>query len=43
VPALGVALQLIAAASVYNAALMPVALAMMRRLHSQAARRPDPV
>jgi len=43
VPALGVALQLVAAASVYNAALMPVALAMMRRLHSQAARRPEPV
>jgi rod shape-determining protein MreD len=43
VPALGVALQLIAVASVYNAALMPVALAMMRRLRSQAARRPEPV
>jgi rod shape-determining protein MreD len=43
VPALGIALQLVAAASVYNAALMPVALAMMRRLHSPAARRPEPV
>jgi rod shape-determining protein MreD len=42
-PALGAALQLVAAASVYNAVLMPVALAMMRRPHSPAARRPEPV
>jgi len=43
VPPFGIALQLIVAASVYNAALMPVAMAMMRKLHSPAARRPEPV
>lgn len=43
VPPLGVAMQLVVAASLYNAALMPVALAMMHKLHSPAARRPKPV
>jgi rod shape-determining protein MreD len=43
VPPLGIALQLVVAASLYNAALMPVALAMMHKLHSLAARRPKPV
>jgi rod shape-determining protein MreD len=43
VPPLGIALQLVVAASLYNAALMPVALAMMHKLHSPAARRPKPV
>ncbi len=43
VPALGVALQLIVAASIYNAALMPIALGLVRKLHAQGARRPEPV
>jgi rod shape-determining protein MreD len=43
VPALGTTLQLIVAASVYNAALMPVALVLGRRLHTQATRRAEPV
>jgi rod shape-determining protein MreD len=43
VPPLGIALQLIVAASIYNAALMPLALALVRKLHAQAARRPEPV
>lgn len=43
VPPLGIAVQLVAAASVYNAALMPVALATMRMLHPPAVRRPEPV
>jgi hypothetical protein len=43
VPSLGIALQLIIAASVYNAALMPVCLAVMRMLRAPAARRPEPV
>jgi len=43
VPPLGIAMQLVVAASLYNAALMPVALAMMHKLHSPAARRPKPV
>jgi rod shape-determining protein MreD len=43
VPPLGVAVQLIVAASVYNAALMPVALAVVRKLHPPVTRRPEPV
>ena len=43
VPALGVTLQLIVAASIYNAALMPIALGLVRKLHAQGARRPEPV
>jgi rod shape-determining protein MreD len=43
VPSMGIALQLIVAASIYNAALMPIALAFVRKLHSRATRRPEPV
>jgi rod shape-determining protein MreD len=43
VPSLSTALQLVVAASVYNAALMPVALAVGRRLYSPATRRAEPV
>jgi rod shape-determining protein MreD len=43
VPPLGIAIQLIVAASVYNAALMPIVLAFVRKLHSQASRRAEPV
>lgn len=43
VPPFGVALQLIVAASVYNAALMPFGLAILRMLHAPAARRTEPV
>jgi rod shape-determining protein MreD len=43
VPPLGIAVQLIFAASVYNAALMPAALAMLRKLQAPAARRSEPV
>jgi rod shape-determining protein MreD len=43
VPSLGNALQLVVAASVYNAALMPVALAVGRRLHTPVTRRTEPV
>jgi len=43
VPSLGIALQLVVAASVYNAALMPVALAAGRKLHSPVTRRAEPV
>ena len=43
VPSLGIALQLIVAAAVYNAALMPVALAVGRKLHSPVTRRAEPV
>jgi uncharacterized membrane protein YhaH (DUF805 family) len=43
VPSLAVALQLIVAASVYNAALMPIALMPVRRLHARATRQPEPV
>ena len=43
VPPLAVALQLVVAASVYNAALMPIALAVVRKLHSPMTRRPEPV
>jgi hypothetical protein len=43
VPSLGIALQLIVAAAVYNAVLMPVALAVGRKLHSPVTRRAEPV
>jgi rod shape-determining protein MreD len=43
VPPLGIAMQLVVAASVYNAALMPIAVAVVRRLHSPVTRRPEPV
>jgi rod shape-determining protein MreD len=43
VPPLGVAMQLVVAASVYNAALMPIALGVVRKLHSPVTRRPEPV
>jgi rod shape-determining protein MreD len=43
VPPLSVAIQLVVAASVYNAALMPIALAVLRKLHSPVTRRPEPV
>jgi rod shape-determining protein MreD len=43
VPSLGIALQLVVAASVYNAALMPVVLAVTRKLHAPATRRAEPV
>ena len=43
VPPLAVAVQLIVAASVYNAALMPLALALVRKLNARAARQPEPV
>jgi rod shape-determining protein MreD len=43
VPALGVAIQLIVAAAVYNAALMPIALMLVRGLHTHASRRAEPV
>ena len=42
-PPLSVAMQLVVAASVYNAALMPMALAAVRKLHSPVTRRPEPV
>jgi rod shape-determining protein MreD len=43
VPPVSIALQLVVAASVYNAALMPFALAVVRKLHSPVTRRPEPV
>jgi hypothetical protein len=43
VPPLGTAMQLVVAASIYNAALMTVALAIARRLHSPVTRRAEPV
>ena len=43
VPPIGFALQLIVAASVYNAALMPFALVLVRKLHARATRQPEPV
>jgi rod shape-determining protein MreD len=43
VPPLGVAMQLVIAAAIYNAALMPIALAAARKLHSPVMRRPEPV
>jgi rod shape-determining protein MreD len=43
VPSLGIAAQLVVAASVYNAALMPVALAVACKLHSPVTRRAEPV
>lgn len=42
VPPLGTALELIVAASVYNAALMPGALVLVRKIHVQATRRVQP-
>jgi rod shape-determining protein MreD len=42
VPPLGVAIQLVVAASVYNAALTPIGLAVARKLHSPVTRRPEP-
>jgi rod shape-determining protein MreD len=42
VPALGLALRLVVAASVYNAVFMPIALAAVRRLYSPRTRRPEP-
>jgi rod shape-determining protein MreD len=43
VPPPAIAMQLVVAASVYNAALMPVVLAVVRKLHSPVTRRPEPV
>ncbi len=43
VPPLGIALQLLVAAAVYNAALMPLVLAIVRKLHSPVTRRAEPV
>jgi rod shape-determining protein MreD len=43
VPPLGMAMQLVVAASIYNAALMTMALAIARRLHSPVTTRPEPV
>jgi len=43
VPPLGIATQLIVAASVYNAALMSIAVVLVRKLHSKATRRAEPV
>jgi rod shape-determining protein MreD len=41
-PPLGVAVQLIATASLYNAALMPFAVIAISRVHSPLARAPEP-
>ncbi|HEY0829869.1 MAG TPA: rod shape-determining protein MreD [Candidatus Dormibacteraeota bacterium] len=38
-----IAIQLAVAASVYNAALMPIVLGVVRKLHSPVTRRPEPV
>ena len=43
VPPLAIAIQLVVAASVYNAALMPIVLGVVRKLHSPVTRRPEPV
>jgi rod shape-determining protein MreD len=43
VPPPAIAMQLVVAASVYNAALTPVVLAVVRKLHSPVTRRPEPV
>jgi len=43
VPPLGIALQLVVAAAIYNAALMPLVLATVRKLHSPVTRRAEPV
>jgi hypothetical protein len=43
VPPPAIAMQLVVAASVYNAALMPVVPAVVRKLHSPVTRRPEPV
>ena len=42
VPPPGVALQLVAAACVYNAVLMPFALVVVRKLHAPLTRRIEP-
>lgn len=41
-PPLGVAVQLVVAASLYNTLLMPVAVLAIRRIHSPLARAPEP-
>ncbi len=43
VPPLGVAVQLVIAASLYNAVLMPFALLLVRRLRAPLTRRTEPV
>jgi len=43
VPPPAIAIQLVVAASVYNAALMPIVLGVVRKLHSPVTRRPEPV
>jgi rod shape-determining protein MreD len=43
VPPPAIAIQLVVAASVYNAALMPIVLVVVRKLHSPVTRRPEPV
>jgi rod shape-determining protein MreD len=43
VPPPAIAMQLVVAGSVYNAALTPVVLAVVRKLHSPVTRRPEPV
>jgi rod shape-determining protein MreD len=43
VPQPAIAIQLVVAASVYNAALMPFVLGVVRKLHSPVTRRPEPV
>jgi rod shape-determining protein MreD len=41
-PPLGVAVQLVAAASLYNALLTPIAVLAIRRIHSPFVRAPEP-
>jgi len=43
VPPVGIAVQLVVAAAVYNAALMPLALAVVRKLQIPVTGRPEPV
>jgi rod shape-determining protein MreD len=42
VPPIGVGVQLVVAAAVYNAAFMPVALMVARTLHAPLTNRPEP-
>lgn len=42
VPPLVIAVQLVAAASLYNAVLTPVAVLVVRKMHSPLARAPEP-
>jgi rod shape-determining protein MreD len=42
VPPLAIAVQLLVAAAVYNAALMPIGLFVARRLHAPRTRRIEP-